>query len=458
MVGGQEDKHWRVLVMPEESYQEEKPERYTLCGDISQTESKAQVVIKDNKDKKLFTLTSQEAYIWYYLTKRKEVDNGSGKELGIVDVDQRILDEAIKKLSRLGLLRGEGVRLAGRITSDNRNIPERKAYEGGQESYGMVENRQRTEYRREADLVGKLDIWLIRLDRPQYVGAKLDRLIGNVVLGRTYRIVCLGLVTLGLATLWQNLGIFMYDVENAVAPNIITLVTVSLMVDVNRIVAKLAGAGAGWRYGQEIREAGYALYFGIIPSVLIKFSDRSMASKVRLRISSTCILTRCGWAGILMVGWFIIREQQNDLSRLLTLGTMTSLGGLLLEANPLWPSDGYETITAWAGVGDMYKQGFQLVGLGRRVKGIDEAMTSQQRRRLYIGTIIGMMAVGVIVLFSVALLGSGLATAVGNEILGNSAQTVVITALIVGLGWRIFRVTKGAAVGRNTTDGTSLLR
>lgn len=443
--------------MKPEREEKEWHERYTLCGNICPTETEEYVVVKDNIKKRLFNLTCQEAYIWHYVNERGKILENKEEYVQIKGLDQKVVDKTLRKLVRLGIAGSEEIRLAGKILGNSENHGEQMARRGRQTRDNLVSNKGRNEQRKGENITEKLDIWLIKIDRPRIIGVILNRQIGNIVLGKSYRIACIGLASLGLITLWRNVGLLFYDLQNAGNQDIVTLVTISLLVDANRIVVKLAGASAGWRYGQEIKEAGYALYFGIIPSVLIKFTERSMASKLRLRISTACILTRCGLAGIIIIGWFVSREHQSDMSRLLSLGIVASIGGLLMEANPLWPSDGYDAITAWAGVGNVYKKGFQLVALGKRIRGVDEAMTRRQRKRLYVGSIIGMMAIGIVMVFSVTLIATGLAAAIGKEVLGNGAQEVIITAFMLAMGWRVYRITRSELKSRGRPGGTSLL-
>ena len=106
---------------------------------------------------------------------------------------------------------------------------------------------------------------------------------------------------------------------------------------------------------------GIRLLFGILPRFFVyKRPVRELPFGKQRSCYSAPLLTKLAMFGIGMLMWAVLRRSGTGAADLFLTLSITGLGAFLFTANPLWPADGYNWLSAWLKRPHLRKQSLRL--------------------------------------------------------------------------------------------------
>ena len=304
----------------------------------------------------------------------------------------------------------------------------------------VVGNRSISQRRSPSQLPG-LSIWLWSTKKPNVFLAGLARLL--LPFRRFLSLIKLSLIVLfpiALFTLARHHVMLWHDVKlyiNGPLPNLFMLLE---MTGLQGSLAKLASGVVASTYGNAVQRLGFGLLLGIMPRCLLSLSDRRMTRQQKVHVYGAPILVRLAFFTWATFFWFNSFGRDTALRPLALVIMISSLFGLLIDAIPLWPSDGYDFLIAQLGLSNLFGRSFQIWSMVLNNQSFPRSLSRKERLGLQAMGVIGALSLMVIVFFVIFFLSSGLVADFAARILGNAASVALFSGMTAIFVYKLFGV------------------
>jgi multidrug resistance efflux pump len=295
--------------------------------------------------------------------------------------------------------------------------------------------------KRSAPQAPEFSVWLWSAPQPIAFLARLARLFAP--LRGVLKLLAKSLIVLfpvALFTVARHHVWLSNDIKYYINGNFSNLITVLLATGVQRSLAKLSLGAVASTYGNAVQKLGLGLFLGLIPTFLISLNERRMSRQQRILIHGTSILVRLFLLSLATFIWYSSYGRYTALTSLSIVIMLTGLFGLLLDAIPLWPGDGYYLLIGKLGLSDIFGRSYQVWTMVLQKQPLPRSLSRREQLGLQVMGIIGFSALVVILLLCIFMYSIGLAQDFASNILGNAAEFVLFSSLSAIFVYKLFGV------------------
>jgi putative peptide zinc metalloprotease protein len=299
---------------------------------------------------------------------------------------------------------------------------------------------------RSAPQTPEFSVWLWSAPQPIALLARLARLFAP--LRGVLKLMAISLIVLfpvALFTVARHHVWLSNDLKYYINGNFTNLIIVLVASGVQRSLAKLALGAVASTYGNAVQKLGFGLFLGMLPTFLISLNERRFSRQQKIQIHGTSILVRLFLLSVAVFVWHSSYGRYTSLTPLSIVFMLTGFFGLLLDAIPLWPGDGYYFLIAKLGLSDIFGRSYQIWTMVLQKQPLPRSLNRREQFGLQAMGLIGLSALVATVFLSIFLYSIGLAQDFASNILGNAAEFVLIGSMsaifiykLIGV-WSIMR-------------------
>jgi len=294
---------------------------------------------------------------------------------------------------------------------------------------------------RSAPQTPEFSVWLWSAPKPIAFLARLARLFSP--LRGVLKLMAKSLIVIfpvALFTVARHHVWLSNDIKFYINGNFSNLIIVLVASGVQRSLAKLALGAVASTYGNAVQKLGFGLFLGMLPTFLISLNERRMSRQQKIQIHGTSILVRFFLLSLATFIWYSSYGRYTALTPLSVVIMLTGFFGLLLDAIPLWPGDGYYYLIAKLGLSDIFGRSYQIWTMVLQRQPLPRSLNRREQFGLQAMGLIGFSALVVTAFLSIFLYSIGLAQDFASNILGNAAEFVLVGSMSAIFVYKLFGV------------------
>lgn len=294
---------------------------------------------------------------------------------------------------------------------------------------------------RSAPQTPEFSVWLWSAPQPIALLARLARLLAplrgvlKLMAKSLFVLLPVALFTVARHHVWLS-----NDLEYYINGNFTSLIIVLVASGVQSSLAKLALGAVASTYGNAVQKLGFGLFLGVLPTFLISLNKRRLSRQQKIQIHGTSILVRLYLLSVAAFIWYSSHGRYTALTPLSIVFMLTGFLGLMLDAIPLWPGDGYYFLIAKLGLSDIFGRSYQIWTMVLQKKPLPRSLNRREQFGLQAMGLVGLSAFVAIIFLTIFLYSIGLARDFASNILGNAAEFVLVGSMSAILVYKLIGV------------------